>query len=421
MVGFMGVLVTVFITDKVMELPVYLPGLYAVALFMLLYNIVLWVHMHFMEGVWATRINANVQIFLDFLSLTILLHFSGGVTNPFMFYYIFHTIFSAILLARAVALVQTLLAIVMFGTLILMEHFEIVKHWSLGIAPFYNLMDIPLYCTGQFFVLVSTLLLALYMTISISERSRRKNVEISAFREQLTRSELTRNGDEIAREADLDSLDKMMSGIAQGMGAPLNALLTNLETALERVENHSPVLDPLETAMEEATRCREMIGQMLVFSKDETGARDLCDAKKLVEDSIALVYNYATLNRVEIESQMPRNMIHCRIDESQMKQVLFNILLNGIQAMPKGGTLKVELAECEGPVVEFSVEDSGKGIPGSIVSRIFDPFFTTRSEGEAAGLGLSVCQRLVALHHGVIDVQSTESKGTRVSVRLPCG
>ena len=421
MVAIVGVIVTTVVTQNVLRLHIYYAGLYGVAALLFAYNVLFALLFERSKGrIWPTRVIANLQIFLDFLSLTLLLYFSGGIENPFMFYYVFHTIVSAILLTRVEAAVQTFLAILMFGAMVLLDHYEVIPHWPLGIAPLSDSVNAPLFTFGSFFVLVSTLVLALYMTISISERSRRKNIEISAIREQLSRHELRRTEDELLREEKLASLGKMSAGIAHEINNPLTVVLTNVDVVLEDLDENDPDYETLAIAKEEVLRCRGIIEQLLTFSRGVSAGRKICDAGEVLSNSVALIKNYATLNKVNLDTQIPQEEIYCRINEDQIKQVLVNVMMNGIQAMPEGGRLGIHLSQMEGRYVEFAVEDTGRGIARSLLSKIFDPFFTTKETGEGTGLGLSVSYKLVEDHHGVMDVQSEENKGTRVSVRLPC-
>jgi len=112
------------------------------------------------------------------------------------------------------------------------------------------------------------------------------------------------------------------------------------------------------------------------------------------------------------------------MDREQMKQVLLNLILNALQAMPGGGKLRIEAAlapfgegEKTGQAVEIRVQDTGGGIPAEIQGRIFEPFFSTKEEG--IGLGLSVAQRIVEEHQGTFRVASREGEGTVFSIVLP--
>lgn len=421
MVAICGVLITVLVADLWLKMELYVGGLYSVALFLLLYNLAFYYLSQRIHTVLSIRVVANLQIFLDFFSLTMLLHFSGGLENPFIFYYVFHTIVSAILLTRVEAAAQTLLAIAMFSAVVYLEQTEGIRHWHLSAFPGGHIYDAPLYNAGVYIVLVSTLLLSLYMTISVSERSRRKNVELSTIREQLTLQELRVDDKELLNAEKLSSLGEMAAGIAHEINNPLTVVLVNLDLIIDDMAEESDDRKTLQVAREEVVRCRGIIEQLLTFARGEEGGRRVCDAREILRDSIALVRNYASLHRVRVEERIPDGEAPCRINSAKIKQVLVNVMMNAIQAMPDGGDLIVEVGQRASACVEFVVEDSGKGIPKMMLSRIFDPFFTTKKAGEGAGLGLSICHRLIESHNGVIHIESNETQGTRVTIRLPCG
>jgi signal transduction histidine kinase len=107
-----------------------------------------------------------------------------------------------------------------------------------------------------------------------------------------------------------------------------------------------------------------------------------------------------------------------RMDDGQLQQVITNLFLNAVQAMPGGGEVQVALEEA-GDAVRLTVADQGQGIAAEALPRIFDPFFTTKGVGEGTGLGLSVAYGIVKEHGGWIDVESLPGRGTRFFVHLP--
>jgi signal transduction histidine kinase len=148
------------------------------------------------------------------------------------------------------------------------------------------------------------------------------------------------------------------------------------------------------------------------------------DARKLIEETLALVGYEIESQGVELEREDGTDLPSVSMDREQMKQVLLNLILNALQAMPGGGKLRIQtvlLASGKGvgtgQAVEIRVQDTGQGIPAEIQSKIFEPFFSTKEEG--IGLGLSVAQRIVEEHQGRIRVESAEGRGALFYITLP--
>ena len=117
--------------------------------------------------------------------------------------------------------------------------------------------------------------------------------------------------------------------------------------------------------------------------------------------------------------------IHCQglngeheleVDETQMKQVISNLMLNAAHACQHSGDVSCRISRLESSV-RLVIEDSGVGMPSDVLSRVFEPFYTTKSRG--TGLGLPICQRIVEAHNGTLEIRSEVGKGTRVSIELP--
>jgi signal transduction histidine kinase len=137
----------------------------------------------------------------------------------------------------------------------------------------------------------------------------------------------------------------------------------------------------------------------------------------VVDTAVRLVANEAMIAGVECHTQVDPD-VAVRGNPHDLQQVLVNLLLNAIQAMPEGGTIRVE-AEEEEDTVRIVVEDSGEGIESEHVDEIFDPFFTTKEPGQGTGLGLSVSHSIVEQHGGRITVASMPGEGTTFTIRLP--
>ena len=119
---------------------------------------------------------------------------------------------------------------------------------------------------------------------------------------------------------------------------------------------------------------------------------------------------------VQIRVVVPDDLPTARVDRNYVKQVLLNLILNGMQSMPHGGSLTLEAKVSHGNMIVI-VADTGDGIPEDILPRIFEPYFTTKTKG--AGLGLSIARRIVEAHGGTLTVDSTIGQGTRFRIAVP--
>ena len=150
-------------------------------------------------------------------------------------------------------------------------------------------------------------------------------------------------------------------------------------------------------------------------SKTETQAVDL---NGLIERTLKLMNEYLQNHGVRAYTELAA-VEPCDANENGMRQVLLNLITNAVQAMPKGGELRIETRCIPGGRVRLSIADTGVGIPPERRGRIFDPFFTTKAPGEGTGLGLSVVHSVIKNAGGTIHVDSTPDRGTTFVIELP--
>jgi signal transduction histidine kinase len=165
-----------------------------------------------------------------------------------------------------------------------------------------------------------------------------------------------------------------------------------------------------------------LLTNLLLYTKPDCSHGEWHETESLMLDALTLAAHAVANTRIDIRLEV--NPLASRIwcDTGQMKQVLLNLILNSIHAMPGNGTLTLsatltEEQAPEGPAFRLSVSDTGVGIPAAQRSKIFDPFFTTRDEG--TGLGLAIVHAIVEAHRGRIDVESVEGRGTTFTIVLP--
>jgi len=161
----------------------------------------------------------------------------------------------------------------------------------------------------------------------------------------------------------------------------------------------------------------DRVVQILV---DFTRPRDLrleeMDLRRLLEDVMTLATPEAEQHGVKIVSELPASPLPVKVDSDFMKQAILNVVLNGVQAMPGGGNLKVA-GRSDGEVVITEIRDEGKGIPQDVHDKIFELYFTTKKDG--SGIGLAQTYQILQWHYGSVDFESRDGQGTTFRLRLP--
>jgi two-component system NtrC family sensor kinase len=153
------------------------------------------------------------------------------------------------------------------------------------------------------------------------------------------------------------------------------------------------------------------------FARTSTGRKIASDLREIFHRTVELVRYDKRFRRVRFQAEFEA-VPPLLVNPDQMEQVLLNLLLNALDAMPAGGDLRATMRR-EGPEVVIQVSDTGRGIDPEALDRVFDPFFTTKPLGKGTGLGLSICYGTVKEHGGTITVRSTPGAGTTFTIRLP--
>ena len=172
--------------------------------------------------------------------------------------------------------------------------------------------------------------------------------------------------------------------------------------------------------LEQITRLDKAATDLLYFGKPGKPSFTWVDTNALLKKTLFFVAQHPEARNVHQVQELTRNLPPVWVDEKQLQQVFFNVIINAIQAMKDGGTLLIQtdLEFPDGkPVVRVVVGDSGPGISPDDLGRVFLPFYTTKTQG--TGLGLAICRQLMEQQGGVIRVASRPGEGTRVTIELP--
>jgi signal transduction histidine kinase len=215
----------------------------------------------------------------------------------------------------------------------------------------------------------------------------------------------------------LATLGTLASGIAHELGTPLNVVLARAKMIARGEVDGDAVKDNARLIVEQAERMTRIISELLDFARERKPHQAPLDLASAIAQASVLLQPIAGDARVTIELVSAPHL-EIRGDASQLQQALTNLMLNGIQAMPRGGTLRVGVEEAGGEVRIF-IEDRGVGIPEAERERIFKAFYTTKEPGKGTGLGLAVSDRIVKDHGGRILVESEVGRGSRFIIVLP--
>lgn len=270
-------------------------------------------------------------------------------------------------------------------------------------------------------------ILANQSAIAIENALAFKLVEDYAKKLEKTNVELKDMQTQLVHAEKMSAIGQLAAGVAHEIRNPLNIIegaRYYLSTYMVNHENAETVGEYLDYIKQEIDRTNRLIDSLLKFSKAEPPYFEKVDINAVLDNVVILVRKQLSDNNVNLSTKLDPGIPMIMADPNQLWQVFINIILNAIQAMPKGGSLVVETSlgySDSGPAPSRNVcitfEDTGVGIAKEDITRIFDPFFTKKDMG--TGLGLSIAYKIIEKHSGRIIVSSEKEKGTVFTIELP--
>lgn len=219
----------------------------------------------------------------------------------------------------------------------------------------------------------------------------------------------------------MSAIGQLAGGVAHEINNPLGVILGFSQNVAKRIPPGDPLELPLKSIEREAVRCKNLVRDLLTFSRVGKIEKETIDLADTIEGALSLVLAQGKIKNVELVKEFSE-IPPITANRTQIQQIIINLSNNAMDAMPEGGTLtlRVKKAKMEDrEAVEIQVQDTGEGIPAEIRSKIFDPFFTTKEVGKGTGLGLSLVFEIVQQHQGRILLESAVGKGTSFQVFLP--
>jgi signal transduction histidine kinase len=218
----------------------------------------------------------------------------------------------------------------------------------------------------------------------------------------------------------LASVGEMAAGIAHEVKNPLAGISGAITVLAEDFADDDPRKQIVDEVLQQIKRLDKTVNDLLYFGRPGKPELDYVDINNLVKTTLFFISQHPEAKNIHRIKELTRDLAPVWIDEKQIQQVLFNIILNAIQAMKEGGTLVIETDPAEKndkKYVRVRIIDTGPGIPDEELGKIFVPFHTTKTQG--TGLGLPICRQLLEQHGGEINIESKFAEGTTVTILLP--
>ncbi|MBL7197660.1 MAG: hypothetical protein ISS47_06140 [Candidatus Omnitrophica bacterium] len=366
---------------------------------------------------------------LDVILITMCIYFLGGVDAYFaIIIYSLIIIFAGVIISIESSFLMASLCSLCYLIMLSLESSNVVP--KMPIFNFY--LSPPLNFIVPIFICMSLFLIA-YVSSFLAKIIIRKSEQSEESLEKLKKAE-----NAMIQAEKLAVVGQFATGIIHEIKNPLGVIISGIEFLEKEVSGHADAILSVNKIKQSALHANEIIKDLLNFSRPSEQQLKTVDLNTVLSDNIKLLKGVKVNSDIHIIKEFSKNPVMVRVNSNQFEQVFFNLAINAYDAMLGGGKIFVRTYIQEykqkgfksgfrqisyfvfgEKIAVLEIQDEGKGIPEENISKIFDPFFTTKHKKENAGLGLSVCRRIIDAHKGEIEIKSLAGKGTIVVVRLP--
>ena len=224
---------------------------------------------------------------------------------------------------------------------------------------------------------------------------------------------------QLVQSEKMASLGRLAAGVAHEINNPLTGILMFGNLMKEKLDADHPLQSDLNYILEDAGRCRDIVKNLLAYSRRSSATRDSFSLNTLVEESLRLIRDQSLFLNITIRKELSSQWLPVYADKNKLSQVVINLITNAIDAMNRSGVLTLKTYRNDDRRTAcLEVSDTGCGIPEENLSRVFDPFFTTKETGKGCGLGLSTAYGIVKDNGGDITIKKTCPSGTTFLLEL---
>ena len=414
-----SVAVGTYLGSNFLGISLHSSALYGIAALLSLYNMTVYLllnHFALTNGqapYSSVKKIVNIQISTDLLILAVLLHFSGGIENPFVFFFIFHMIIASILLSVRESYMHATFAVLLFGLMILLEYLHVVKHHCLeGFVSHCSYRDT--HCVlGTFFVFAVTLYLVVYMASYIAVRLKR--------------------AEQAAREANslLREKDRMKDEYVFRVTHDIKGHLAAIQSCLNLVASQTvgridrAAADFVSMAHNRTKRLSYFVRTLLELTQMKLSGKlemRVFSLRETVHNALGAVESIAREKSITLNCHLDPSVGDIYGNQFSIEEAITNLLLNATKYTPEKGNVTLSVKD-QDDFVLVDVADTGIGIPGDEIGHIFDEFFRASNarkvERDGTGLGLSIVKHIIERHDGQIRVESELNHGTEFTLTLP--
>jgi signal transduction histidine kinase len=420
-VGIGTLAIATFVAGRFLHIELATPALYLLAGVLVVYNFVLYDLLRYWT--WGEKEPSEhrigrmltFQISADLVILTTILHFAGGIENPFSFFFVFHMILVSVLRSKWQSYLQATLAVILFGGVVALEGLGVLAHYDLVGFAAHELYQKPIFVFGFLFVFTVTLYLVVYMTTSISEQLRVQQDGYARANALLEEKDQVKNQYVLRLTHDikghLAAIESCLEIVINGMVGPLTDKQTDL---VDRAHRRTGKCMAFITALLKLTRMK-LTGQLEM---------ERFSLKNCVFNALAAVQNWAQNKSIEVTHVIDASVDEIPGEAVLIEETLTNLLFNAVKYTPEGGQVSLTVSE-EGPFIQVTVVDTGIGIPEEALPHIFEEFYRAANaratERDGTGLGLAFAKQVVERHGGRIEVRRHPDVGTTFTFTLPHG
>lgn len=222
----------------------------------------------------------------------------------------------------------------------------------------------------------------------------------------------------------LASLGKLSATVAHELNNPLAGILNYSKlivkklVKLQRDSEFEDIISYLKLITEESERCGGIVKDLLLFSHRGDEQNNYTSLAEIITKAEMLINHHLEINKIKLEKVLPNEPVIVHGNPQKIQQVLLSLLINAIEAMSSGGTIKIKV-ETDGDTISIRIIDQGSGIAEKDLPHIFEPFYSTKDAVRGTGLGLSVVYGIIHAHAGNVEVEETSDRGTTILITLP--